>query len=574
MLESVWKGKKGNWIAVRCVVGAIVCRQLTSENPYVTSALFLLRSLCYLSLYGFWALSIQRRVLHKTLRYCLMTTAFLIVFWMSVRTCKYMIPDTMQTALRLGWYLYYIPMILIPTVSVFLALHIRKPEDYRIPGKLWMAMAGIAVFLILAVLTNDLHQQVFRFPEGLEMGNKKYRYGPLYVLLVIWDGGCALTTLVSILQQSRTERSRRYAWMPFGVLGLIFLYTAVSFFQFPLWKLLCGDITSAYCLLYVILLESCILSGMIPVNTGYEEMFQVCTATAQITDLEYEIRYRSGKGLEKQESPISKEMMKQTEQGPVILQEGIRLSGAPVRGGHVLWQEDISELLKNLKELEDAAEELKDANLLEEENMKASRRLERLKVKNQLYDLVRTQTQRQIQILSGLVSRYCEESSPGEQRRILGKMVVVGAYLKRRSNLIFLTCQNSRISIRELVLCIEESMRSLTLYGVDCACRDRADGTISGTAAMEVYDFFERVVETALETLEALQAGIEPVEGGMVLRLCIECGTELSGLLSGREEDGNHPVSGGKKVEIVKDFDGSWIISFWTGEEVDEHEHL
>ena len=66
------------------------------------------------------------------------------------------------------------------------------------------------------------------------------------------------------------------------------------------------------------------MSGMIPVNTGYEEMFQVCTATAQITDLEYEIRYRSGKGLEKQESPISKEMMKQTEQGPVILQEGLQ----------------------------------------------------------------------------------------------------------------------------------------------------------------------------------------------------------------------------------------------------------
>ena len=32
--------------------------------------------------------------------------------------------------------------------------------------------------------------------------------------------------------------------------------------------------------------------------------------------------------------------MRQTEAGPVRLDGGLRLSGAPVRGGHVLWTED------------------------------------------------------------------------------------------------------------------------------------------------------------------------------------------------------------------------------------------
>ena len=48
-------------------------------------------------------------------------------------------------------------------------------------------------------------------------------------------------------------------------------------------------------------------------------------------------------------------------------ENGIRLSGKPIWGGYVLWKENLSELQEILKELEDRKEELKDANLIEEE---------------------------------------------------------------------------------------------------------------------------------------------------------------------------------------------------------------
>ena len=53
-----------------------------------------------------------------------------MIFWIFVRSCKYMMPENMAVALRMGWYLYYIPMLL----SCFLhcVCESRKDMFFRI----------------------------------------------------------------------------------------------------------------------------------------------------------------------------------------------------------------------------------------------------------------------------------------------------------------------------------------------------------------------------------------------------------------------------------------------------------
>ena len=85
---------------------------------------------------------------------------------------------------------------------------------------------------------------------------------------------------------------------------------------------------------------------------------------AQITDGEYHVCLSS-----RAAKPVSEELLRQTEQGPVVLENGIRISGAPIHEGHVVWSEDLSPLMKVLDELKEAKENLEDSNgLLEEEN--------------------------------------------------------------------------------------------------------------------------------------------------------------------------------------------------------------
>lgn len=45
-------------------------------------------------------------------------------------------------------------------------------------------------------------------------------------------------------------------------------------------------------------------------------------------------------------------------ESPVVTAESIRISEAPIRWGHVFWEDDISPMLAVLKELDDTREEL------------------------------------------------------------------------------------------------------------------------------------------------------------------------------------------------------------------------
>lgn len=526
-----------------CVLAAILCRQISASEPFLDAVFNILRPLFYAGLYFAWGISFRRRVIHKPTLHHLTGIAALMIFWIFIRSCKYMVPDEMAAALRLGWYLYYIPMLLIPTMGLFLALYMRKPEGYRLPWQVYLLYVPSLLFIGF-VLTNDLHQLVFRFPEGIPWTGEVYSYGIVYYILAAWDIICATGFLVIILMKCRIQRSRKIIWIPFAAFGICLLYGMLCYLQPYFWKILAGDMTAAFCLLCAMLVESCIWCGLIPTNSSYDRLFRHSTLSAQITDKDYQMYY-SSENLH----PVSEEIMRQTEKEPVMLENGIRLCGAPIRAGYILWEEDVSELQEILKELEDLKEELRDANLIEEENLSTKKRIAQLAVKNQLYDEVQKQTAGQIRFLLRLINRYPQCRDENEQRKLLGRIAVIGAYLKRRSNLIFITARSPVVSVNEVKLCIEESIRNLSVYGADCSFLCRSDAVVSGDTAIRIYDCFEAVVEKALDGLTALSAHLELQGDRAVFHLCVECQETLTDIA----------VECGASVE--QDFDGSWLLS-------------
>ena len=121
---------------VLCVGVAVLLHYVSFTNPYLQSICHLLRPFIYIGLYLVWAISFQKRIIQKEPRRCLIMIAVMMVFWMLVRMCKFEIPYEMPTALRYAWYLYYIPMLLLPTVSLYLAFYIRRRKiiNYRKDG--------------------------------------------------------------------------------------------------------------------------------------------------------------------------------------------------------------------------------------------------------------------------------------------------------------------------------------------------------------------------------------------------------------------------------------------------------
>ena len=85
--------------------------------------------------------------------------------------------------------------------------------------------------------------------------------------------------------------------------------------------------------------QSCIYCGLIGTNTRYTELFQAGGGiTAEITDGDWNVRYRSGDFPK-----MTDQMRKDTKQAPLLLEHGIQIKHISLRGGHAFWAEDVSQ---------------------------------------------------------------------------------------------------------------------------------------------------------------------------------------------------------------------------------------
>lgn len=494
----------------------------TGHGP-LEAAAAMARSLIYLGLFSAWGISLYKRIIQEQARLYLTAIAVFMVLWVTARTLKYRVfADPLAD--RICWYFYYVPMLLIPMLGLFAAVAMGKPETYRTPR--WMHLLWIpTVLLALIVLTNDFHQLVFRFPPALPWTDQDYSYAPLYWVVVVWIFGSAAVALGMILRKCRVPHSRKLMWLPIVPYALAAAYVVGYLLDLKLLHVIAGDMTIALCVLIAAIFESCIQCGMIQSNAHYGELFRASAIAAQITDADYNVRLSSG-GVQ----PLPAELLRRTASGPVMLPGGIRLSGAPIRGGHVLWREDVSELQAVLDELGDTREELREyARLLEEENKQKQRRRE-LEEQKRLYEEVRQKTVPTMRRLAGLTRRLRDVTDPAEARALHGRIAVAGAYLKRRSNLVFLADQSGTVAARELQLCLNESLANLRLAGTACALRFELEGAVNGEAAGLMYDFFEAAAEAAWDRLPALNVVVTRRGAGCHILLMLPGGTELPGL--------------------------------------------
>lgn len=113
------------------------------------------------------------------------------------------------------------------------------------------------------------------------------------------------------------------------------------------------------CLIFTAIFESCIQCGLIQSNTHYEELFHASTIGVLITDRDFSVACAA----ENAKSVDPRTLMAAAE-SPVVTAEGIRISEAPTRWGHVFWEDDISPMLAVLKELDDTREELQSLSFL------------------------------------------------------------------------------------------------------------------------------------------------------------------------------------------------------------------
>jgi hypothetical protein len=239
--------------------------------------------------------------------------------------------------------------------------------------------------------------------------------------------------------------------------------------------------------------------------------------------------------------------------GDVDTEDGFLLRSSRIPGGHVLWMEDISAINELLEELESNRAEIAESNNLERENYNTKLRINALREKNRLYDLLQEQTARGIDLLDDIFGQYEDSAEPEERRMLLAKAAVIGAYIKRRGNLMFIGEKSNVTDTAELGLCLNESFANIELFGAECALSVPVRVRIRTEDAIRVYDFFEEIIEAAMDDLRSVWLKAHTVEERVVFCIEVETSADLSG--------NTKIYSGGKTEEDV------WRFTFAVGKE-------
>ena len=541
------KNNKAVWLVVAAVVVTAAVIRLVNNQNTSDDVLFtdFIRALLHIGLITAWGFSLYRRVVQKQARHYLCGIAVLMILWLNFKVLKYYICTDINLS-RYLWYLYYLPLIGIPLYMLFASLFIGKTEDYKLKWQVKLLYIP-AVLLFLMIMTNDLHEFAFSFPQH-DFSPDNYQHGIGYFLVFGWFALCTLASFYVMYFGGKIKRKPR-AYAPLIVtLVLTICYIITYMVENPVTKFLAGDLSSACSLLFAAVFECCIYCGLLPTNTRYDEMFVASVgSSAQIVDENFDVRYASVSA-----EPLPVEYIKKALNAPVALSEGKLLYTAPIGGGYMVWTEDISELTNLRRELTETKEELEErtAMLRHEYVLEKDRKV--TAEQNRLYDLLTASTQKQIDRIARLMKEYeLAEGDAEKGNAILSRIAVLGGYVKRKKHLTLSVQNGFDIPEGELKNAIEESVRYLKAMGARCVVFvDTQRDFLPGEIASAAYDFFEDAVEAALGSITSCAVSVSVVDGVLRIRVTVGCKEDLSPL--GKEwPDASVAVSDEDEWELI-----------------------
>ena len=528
------------------VLLAYICRLVKSENVFMRNLADQCRNCIYQGMYCAWVIYLEKHVVHKKMRRCLTGIGCLMVFWFFIRTVKFHIFYE-PLGEHICWYLYYVPMILIPVLGLSAALFFVEKDEEKTVRKIIILLI-VAAVLIVSVFTNDLHQLVFRFSKQPPFSDMDYSYGILFMVIQAWMLLCLTGMEIILIRKSRIPGKKQF-WMPV-IPGILLLgWNIGNMFRLPFIKVIAGDMTAVCCLLMAAIYQGCILCGLIQTNSRYFELFQTSGGLdAEITDYSFQRYYHSGDFPE-----LTPELRAIIIDRSFVQEEGIRINHIPIRGGHLFWSEDISVLLDQYQDIREQQEELTTRNRLLQKTYQKEAERRKAEEQNRLLNMIQNQTAGQLKLLSQLMDELERTESREQYDWILGKIVVVGTYLKRRKNLVLTqyTSDRNLLTMEDLRQSLAESCDSLKLCRIRAAYYvEKGNVQLNAEDILKCYDTFEWLVERLSDVMQSVFYRVSQIDDALRISVHIVSETDLGVLMSERPE-----------LKVQQEDENEWFVS-------------
>ena len=439
--------------------------------------------------FSIWGVLVYLRCLDYVLRRRLVAVATICALWMIEVILKYKSFTPFYATVL--WYLYYVPMTLVPLLYQLCGLRLAGLEQHRAGHRYRTALWIAAILLIGFVLTNDFHQQVFHFDRSSDTWSNDYTYGWGYFAVLIWTAFNFVAFFI-LVGRSASFRIQRFS----GTAALVLLGGAFFAISYALrvpwaWKL---NFSLVYCVLCVVTLEICLDCGVIPSYHDIAGIFDTLPLDLKVLTRDLQEVYAT---------PVSKpipagvrEELRAQELGhshafAVVSNPDVMYRSFPLLGGSALLAQDVSEVNELNRELAHRRMELQRQNelLTADYDLKAhlaDQEAEALLVKDVDQALARALGE-----MYGLLSSLpplTDEASSHERYRMLQCAKMFVAYCKRKGSLTLAQHGESGFDRDRIQLIANEMASDLRTIDVDCASIIAIRRPMHASAVSALYD--------------------------------------------------------------------------------------
>ena len=486
-----------------------------------------------------WGFSVHIRCSDAQIRHRLKAIAALVGLWMLDVLIKYRSPIQDSRIIALLWYLYYVPMTAIPALCLLCAIRAAALDSRPWAAVLSRVLGAISIALVVLVLTNTWHLQVFRFDISKPDWQSFYSYGWGYWLAVAIYVAEYMAFFGFLLLSSRRQLR--------GIIGLLFM-AAVPFAVYALqYALRYGlafktNFSLNYCLIVVALLELALDFGLLPSYAWYSEAFQRLPLDLKILERDGTAAYATDAA-----GPLPQEVLGLVLEAAQPRTDAqvtrLRTSAIPhmlfkaygVSGGAVLLSEDVSFLDRQHQMLRERQERLRRSNQVLRHESGVRRELWRLESEQRLLSSIETSISDKVGRIQELLSQLPKGTGPDERAArwdILTEVKLLVAYCKRKGALVLSAKSSPAIDRDRLQLVFNETASDLRSIGVDCAACVDVKGVLPAGTVSVLYDCLYDVASAALFAADPILMIFVSEEGAdVVMRVALEAAQVPAGRL-------------------------------------------
>mgnify|MGYP004500952985 FL=1 len=427
-----------------------------------------------LAIYTIWLILLYIRIFDKTLKKYVLSIGVLLVFWMAIRMVK---RYTTGYVTEILWYLYYIPLLMIPTFYYNCSSYLINSKN----KKRRIVAIIISIILFLLVITNSLHNIVFKIKSNIN----DYNHNIGYFIIVAWILCLIVVAIINLIKSSKNKGYKNIILISVTILiGII--YTILYIKNIPVIRK--TNMSVIIGTLFCVGLEMMLDFKLIPNNFRYKKIFKNSNLPLEIVSQDGKTRIVTNHSINLKENIIND--IKNNKVKSIYKDNNIIKNVNVINGGYSIEEKDYGKINEYEEKLKSIQQELIEQETILQKQRKIATEIYETKLKGEIIELL----DEKIEQKRNLINELIKEMKITDIDKMKNIKLLLN-YCKRMSNLVISSYNKEKYDNKRLEVIINEMLIEAQSLGINGVLKTNNFEISSG----ETANIYEIIFETIMK---------------------------------------------------------------------------